>query len=70
MVLFEDASAMLGILVALTGVLLVHKTKNPFFDGVASIVISLILSVVAMWLARETKGLLIGESANRYVCRA
>ncbi len=67
MVLFEDTAAMLGILVALTGVLLTHKTKNPFFDGVASIVIGLILSVVAVWLARETKGLLIGESANRYV---
>ena len=65
MVLFEDAAAILGILVALTGILLAHKTKNPFFDGVASVVIGLILSVVAMWLARETKGLLSGSGRGQ-----
>ena len=37
------------------------------FDGAASIIIALILAGTAFWLARETKGLLIGESANREV---
>ncbi|WP_445618990.1 cation diffusion facilitator family transporter [Kushneria sp. Sum13] len=67
MVLFEDSAAMLGLVVALGGVWLSQVTGNPVFDGVASIVIGLILAGTAVWLAIETKGLLIGESANRRV---
>jgi cation diffusion facilitator family transporter len=63
-VLFEDSAAILGIGAAFLGVLLVHVTGNPLFDGIASIVIGMILGGTAIWLAYETKGLLIGESAN------
>ncbi|NQT92145.1 MAG: cation transporter, partial [Lentisphaerae bacterium] len=63
-VLFEDSAAMLGLLVAFVGVLLSDLTGNLMFDGLASIVIGLILGGTAIWLAYETKGLLIGESAN------
>ncbi len=63
-VLFEDSAAMLGLLAALAGVGAAHLLEAPVFDGVASIVIGLILAVTAVWLAVETKGLLIGESAN------
>ena len=63
-VLFEDSAAMLGLLVAFAGVLLTHLTGNLFFDGVASILIGFILGGTAIWLAYETKGLLIGESAD------
>lgn len=66
-VLFEDSAAMLGLLVAFIGVGLGHITGNPYFDGAASIVIGLILGGTAIWLAYETKGLLIGESANKRV---
>jgi cation diffusion facilitator family transporter len=66
-VLFEDTAALLGLLVALGGVALGAATGNPLYDGAASIVIGLILAVTAFWLALETKGLLIGESANREV---
>jgi len=66
-VLFEDSAAMLGLLAALAGVGLAHATGNPLWDGVASIVIGAILGATAAWLAFETKGLLIGESANRWV---
>lgn len=66
-VLFEDSAAMLGILVAFAGVLLVDLTGVLIFDGVASIIIGLILGGTAVWLAYETKGLLIGESANKQV---
>jgi len=63
-VLFEDSAAMLGLGVAFVGVLLSHLTGNPYYDGAASIIIGLILGGTAIWLAYETKGLLIGESAN------
>ena len=63
-VLFEDSAAMLGLLVAFLGVFLGQVTGNPVYDGAASVVIGLILGGTAIWLAYETKGLLIGESAN------
>ena len=66
-VLFEDTAAMLGLLVAFAGVALTQLTGLLWFDGFASIIIGLILVGTAVWLAYETKGLLIGESANRVV---
>jgi divalent metal cation (Fe/Co/Zn/Cd) transporter len=45
-------------------VFLTHATHNPLWDGTASIVIGLALAVVAFMLARESKGLLIGERAD------
>jgi len=68
-VLFEDSAAMLGIAVAFLGVLLVDLTGILIFDGIASIIIGLILGGTAVWLAYETKGLLIGESANEMVIK-
>ena len=66
-VLFEDSAAMLGLGVAFLGIYMTQATGNPFYDGLASIVIGLILGGTAIWLAHETKGLLIGESANREI---
>jgi cation diffusion facilitator family transporter len=62
-VLFEDSAAMLGIVVAFLGIFLSQITGNPYYDGIASVVIGLILAGTAVWLAYEIKGLLIGESA-------
>lgn len=63
-VLFEDSAAMLGLVVAFFGVFLSQVTGNLIYDGLASIVIGLILGGTAIWLAYETKSLLIGESAD------
>lgn len=63
-VLFEDSAALLGLAVAFIGIALGQVTGNPIYDGVASVVIGLILTGTAVWLAYETKGLLIGESAR------
>jgi len=68
-VLFEDSAAMLGLVVALVGILLVQLTGDARYDGLASIVIGLILGGTAAWLAYETKGLLVGESALPEVVR-
>lgn len=66
-VLFEDTAAGIGLVVAFVGILLAQITGNPVYDGIASVVIGLILALTAMWLSYETKGLLIGEAANRPV---
>ena len=62
-VLFEDSAAMLGLLVAFLGILLGQLTGNTLYDGLASILIGVILGATAIWLAYEIKGLLVGESA-------
>jgi cation diffusion facilitator family transporter len=66
-VLFEDSAAILGLMIAMLGIWLTQVTGIAVFDGIASVVIGLILGVTAIWLAVETKGLLIGEGANRSV---
>jgi len=66
-VLFEDSAAMLGLLFAFAGVALAQATGNPVYDGIASVLIGCVLGGTAIWLAVETKSLLIGESANRQV---
>ncbi|MEH2118662.1 cation transporter [Nostoc sp.] len=63
-ILFEDTAAVLGLFVALIGIFLGHLFNNVYFDGIASIIIGIILAIVAILLARESKGLLLGESAN------
>jgi cation diffusion facilitator family transporter len=68
-VLFEDSAAMLGIIAAFIGILLSQVTKNYVYDGIASVVIGLILAGTAVWLAYEIKGLLIGESARPEVVK-
>jgi cation diffusion facilitator family transporter len=68
-VLFEDSAAMLGILAAFAGIFLSQITGNPIYDGMASVIIGLILAGTAIWLAYETKGLLIGESARPEIIR-
>ena len=69
LVLFEDSAAMLGLVVAFVALLAGQLTGIEIFDGIASICIGLILAVTAIWLAIETKGLLLGEAANKHVVR-
>lgn len=66
-VLFEDSAALAGLIVAGIGVWASHAWGDPRIDGVASIVIGVILAAVATLLAREAKGLLIGERADPHV---
>jgi cation diffusion facilitator family transporter len=64
MVLFEDSAALIGILIAGIGTALAVALAKPWIDGMASILIGLVLGAVAIVLARESKNLLIGERAN------
>ncbi len=64
-VLFEDAADLLGLIVAFLGVFLGHYFNNPYFDGIASVIIGIILTVISLLLARESRSLLMGESADK-----
>jgi cation diffusion facilitator family transporter len=68
-VLFEDSAAMIGLVAAFLGILLSQVTGHVVFDGIASVIIGLVLAGTAIWLAYETKSLLIGESATRPVVK-
>lgn len=63
-VLFEDSAALAGLVLAAVGVWASHYFEDPRLDGLASIAIGVVLAVVAGFLAREAKGLLIGERAD------
>jgi cation diffusion facilitator family transporter len=64
MVLFEDSTALLGILIAAAGTFAAAHFHAPEFDGAASLLIGLLLGAIATLLARESKSLLIGEGAS------
>ena len=63
-VLFEDTAALVGLLIAALGVWASVYFDDPRIDGAASVLIGLVLACVAVLLAREAKGLLIGEAAD------
>jgi len=63
-VLMEDSGALIGIVIAFLGVGLAQLTGVHAFDPIASILIGVLLTVIAIRLARNTKGLLLGEAAR------
>jgi cation diffusion facilitator family transporter len=63
-VLLENAGALAGLVIAGVGIAISHWTHNPVWDGLASVLIGLVLAAVAIFLVIEAKGLLIGESAD------
>lgn len=69
-VLFEDAAALAGLVVAFFGVFLGHQLQMPILDAVASIVIAVLLMSVAVLLAYESRKLLLGEAASDSVVRS
>jgi cation diffusion facilitator family transporter len=66
-VLFEDTADLLGLLVAFAGVYLGHLLNNPYLDGIASIIIGLILISISALLIRESRSLLMGETAEPFI---
>lgn len=68
-VLIENLAALLGLLVALIGLAAAQLLQLPQLDGVASIAIGMVLALASVLLARETKALLLGESASSQVAQ-
>ena len=73
-VLFEDSAALVGIVIAATGLVLtdyqVGGAAGAYWDGMASIMIGIVLAIVAFVLARSSRGLLLGEAATPKVVAA
>lgn len=63
-VLLEDSAALVGLTLALVGIVLSQLTGNPVWDGVGTMAIGALLIAVAVVLVIETKSLLLGESAS------
>ena len=63
-VLLEDLGALIGLVLALTAIAIATITGDPIWDGIGTVSIGLLLGVIAIVLAIEMKGLLIGESAR------
>jgi cation diffusion facilitator family transporter len=66
-ILLEDFAALLGLVFALFGVGMTLITHNAYFDVLGTAMIGLLLVAVAVALAIETKGLLLGEAASPHV---
>lgn len=69
-VLVEDLAALIGLLIALAGVILAHVLDMPVLDGWSSVGIGLVLVGMAVFLMVETHGLLIGEAADPEIVAA
>ncbi len=63
-VLLEDLGALVGLVIALTAIAVATVTGDPVWDGIGTVSIGVLLGVIAIVLALEMKGLLIGESAR------
>lgn len=62
--ILEDVADIIGLVLAFFGVFLSHVLNKPYLDGIASMAIGAVMTVVAILLVRESKGLLIGEGAT------
>ncbi|HEY9532913.1 MAG TPA: cation diffusion facilitator family transporter [Mucilaginibacter sp.] len=64
LVLFEDSAAVAGLSIAALFLYLSHHLNQPYLDGVASLLIGIILIFVSLILARESRSLLMGEGVR------
>ncbi|MFE7933213.1 cation diffusion facilitator family transporter [Streptomyces sp. NPDC057456] len=63
-VLLEDLGALVGLVLALGGVGLALLTDDGVWDGIGTLCIGILLVLIALVLAAETKSLLLGEAAT------
>jgi cation diffusion facilitator family transporter len=63
-VLLEDAGALIGLVLALGGLIMAEVTGNARWDAVGSLTIGVLLIGIAIFLSAEMKSLLIGEAAS------
>ncbi|MDB5134936.1 MAG: ferrous iron efflux protein [Mucilaginibacter sp.] len=68
-VLLGDVGDLLGLIVAFAGVCLRQLFNNPYYDGIASMVIGVIMIAISLLLVRESKSLLMGETTSRKTLR-
>jgi cation diffusion facilitator family transporter len=68
-VLIGDLGDLVGLLIAFLGVFLGHLFHNPYYDGIASMVIGIFLIIISLLLVRESRSLLMGETVSRKTLR-
>lgn len=64
-VLLGDLGDLIGLLIAFLGIYLGHLLHNPYYDGIASMIIGVFLIAISLLLVRESRSLLMGESASK-----
>ena len=64
-VLVEDSAALLGILIAAVALALADLTGNAAYDAIGSLLIGILLMSFAIFLAKENRGMLIGEAMSK-----
>lgn len=67
LVIYEDAADLAGLIIAFAGIILSHYFHEPLLDGLASILIGIVLTIIAIIMIIESHNLLIGESAEGYI---
>jgi cation diffusion facilitator family transporter len=68
-VLLGDVGDMLGLLIAFIGIFVGRLLNNPYYDGVASMIIGVMMLMISGLLVRESKSLLMGETTSRKTMR-
>jgi divalent metal cation (Fe/Co/Zn/Cd) transporter len=68
-VLLGDFGDLVGLFIAFLGVFLGHLLHNPYYDGIASMLIGLVMIGISAFLVRESKSLLMGEPTSRKTLR-
>lgn len=69
-IFFEDLAALLGLIIAGGALLLAFLTENSVYDGIASIIIGIMLLIIGFYTAKENMDSITGESADpELVCR-
>jgi cation diffusion facilitator family transporter len=68
-VLLGDFGDLLGLGIAFLGILLGRLLHNPYYDGIASMLIGIVLIIISGVLVRESKSLLMGETISRRTLR-
>lgn len=63
-IVLEDVAAMAGLFCALIGIFIADRFGVAEADGIASIIIGLVLALVAIFMSREIKALIVGEAAS------
>lgn len=61
-ILLEDSAAVLGLLIAAGGIGLTYVTGSPLWDALGSIVVGVILGLIAFYLVRQNRELLLGRA--------
>ncbi|WP_179413413.1 cation diffusion facilitator family transporter [Mucilaginibacter sp. E4BP6] len=68
-VLLGDFGDLIGLFIAFLGVFLGRLLHNPYYDGIASMLIGVVLIVISAFLVRESKSLLMGEPTGKRILR-